>query len=60
VTYAVTVRIDPDVKAKLDRCGERMPIASQSRLAAAALELGLDALEKRPALLLRGTKGEAK
>lgn len=51
------LRLEADDAARLDALADRMLVGSRHALARAALLLGLEAIEKDPAILLGQTKG---
>jgi hypothetical protein len=48
------VRVSADDLARLDALAERLPIGTRHGIARFALRLGLDAIERDPAILLGG------
>jgi hypothetical protein len=46
------VRVSADDLARLDRLAERLPIGTRHAIARFALRIGLDAIERDPAILL--------
>jgi hypothetical protein len=49
------VRVSADDLARLDALAERLPIGTRHAIARFALRIGLDAIERDPAILLGGT-----
>jgi hypothetical protein len=48
------VRVSADDLARLDALAERLPIGTRHAIARFALRIGLDAIERDPAILLGG------
>lgn len=48
------VRVSPDDLARIDVLAERLPIGTRHAIARFALRIGLDAIERDPAILLGG------
>jgi hypothetical protein len=48
------IRVSADDLARLDALAERFPIGTRHAIARFALRIGLDAIERDPALLLGG------
>jgi hypothetical protein len=48
------VRVSPDDLVRIDALAERFPIGTRHAIARFALRLGLDAIERDPAVLLGG------
>lgn len=46
------VRVSPDDLARIDALAERLPIGTRHAIARFALRIGLDAIERDPAILL--------
>jgi hypothetical protein len=51
-TELLQIRISPTDKARIQLLAEDVPVASESSMAREALRLGLEAIEKDPAILL--------